>query len=488
MSKKRQSDAVFQSGLTWSKLSTPLFSRSAKKLRRAEIIELSPEKENEDSTVNLTDTADYTIMDATGNIYQPKVIEPEIPRYSICEGGVTIDVTGLISISNDWADKNLKGVEDEMESEENDETLVDKNREVTLVDLVSSTEDGELNDETVVEINTEKQIKPDTNTSAVKRNRLASERDDRNRKRRRSRRGGTLRDAIHRRLEGQSFKRKKEASEWDDRDRKRRRSLRGRIPKGTISRRQSKVSHRITASARRRCAITDRRRSAIKDRRRSGRLLAKRRTKDSNNTVYKLTADNKRDGRRLMFDHRSGTRDASGGSGPTIYEPEEGDKNNTGLRPVVIDGSNVAMAHGKHFFSSRGIKICVEYFKRRGHEEITAFVPQYRQGGQGDTAGGREILNKLFNDDNLVYTPSSYNDDQRKRITPYDDRFIIEYAVSKGGVVVSSDQFRDLKTKPEWRDVINNRRLQPTFIKDTIMFPQDPLGRDGPTLDEMLTM
>ena len=43
------------------------------------------------------------------------LFQPEIPRYSICEGGVTIDVTGLISISNDWADKNLKGVEDEME-------------------------------------------------------------------------------------------------------------------------------------------------------------------------------------------------------------------------------------------------------------------------------------------------------------------------------------------------------------------------------------
>jgi len=224
------------------------------------------------------------------------------------------------------------------------------------------------------------------------------------------------------------------------------------------------------------------------DRRRSGRLLAKQRTKDSNNTAYKFTADNKRDGRRLMFEYRSETRDASGGSGPTIYDPEDGDKNTTSLRPVVIDGSNVAMAHGKNFFSSRGIKICVEYFKRRGHKEITAFVPQYRQGGQGDRKGGREILNQLYINDNLVYTPSSYNEDQRKRITPYDDRYIIEYAVSKGGVVVSSDQFRDLKTKPEWRDVINNRRLQPTFVKDTIMFPQDPLGRDGPTLDEVLAM
>lgn len=33
------------------------------------------------------------------------------------------------------------------------------------------------------------------------------------------------------------------------------------------------------------------------------------------------------------------------------------------LRPVVIDGSNVAMSHGnKEVFSCRGIKICVDWY------------------------------------------------------------------------------------------------------------------------------
>lgn len=50
------------------------------------------------------------------------------------------------------------------------------------------------------------------------------------------------------------------------------------------------------------------------------------------------------------------------------------------LRPVVIDGSNVAMAHGnKDVFSCRGIKICVDWFKTRGHKEITVFVPKWRK-------------------------------------------------------------------------------------------------------------
>ncbi|CAB1323276.1 unnamed protein product [Coregonus sp. 'balchen'] len=50
------------------------------------------------------------------------------------------------------------------------------------------------------------------------------------------------------------------------------------------------------------------------------------------------------------------------------------------LRHIIIDGSNVAMAHGLHrFFSCRGIAIAVEAFWIRGHREITVFVPQWRQ-------------------------------------------------------------------------------------------------------------
>ena len=69
-----------------------------------------------------------------------------------------------------------------------------------------------------------------------------------------------------------------------------------------------------------------------------------------------------------------------------------------GLRPVVIDGSNVAVGHalargcGQGVFSSRGIDICVEYFKQRGHA-VTVFVPQYRtKSGQAED---RHLLEKL---------------------------------------------------------------------------------------------
>merc|ERR1712055_1044099 len=126
------------------------------------------------------------------------------------------------------------------------------------------------------------------------------------------------------------------------------------------------------------------------------------------------------------------------------------------------------MSHGQNmFFSSRGISICVEFFKRRGHGDITAFVPQYRK--KAGQARGRNILDKLERDRVLVYTPSREVDG--RRITPYDDRYIVEYAVEHGGVIVSGDQFRDLKFKAEWAEAINTRLLEPIFVRDTIMFP-----------------
>jgi len=52
----------------------------------------------------------------------------------------------------------------------------------------------------------------------------------------------------------------------------------------------------------------------------------------------------------------------------------------TSLRSIVIDGSNVAMSHGnKTVFSCRGIKIAVDWFKARGHQNITVFVPKWRK-------------------------------------------------------------------------------------------------------------
>lgn len=81
----------------------------------------------------------------------------------------------------------------------------------------------------------------------------------------------------------------------------------------------------------------------------------------------------------------------------------------TDLRPIVIDGSNVAMSHGnKEIFSCRGIKICVDWFRARGHKEITVFVPKWRKEASrpDNPVADQEILSELERDRLLVFTPS----------------------------------------------------------------------------------
>lgn len=157
------------------------------------------------------------------------------------------------------------------------------------------------------------------------------------------------------------------------------------------------------------------------------------------------------------------------------------------LRPIVIDGSNVAVSHGnKERFSCRGIALCARYFIERGHSDVTCLVPNYRKGGGGTPPSfDVSLLIELEEIGIVKLTPSRRVAGQN--IVCYDDRFIVELAAANGGVIVSNDQYRDLMaTTPQWRPVIERQLLQYTVVGDLFMFPQDPLGRNGPTLDVFL--
>ncbi|CAH2242233.1 uncharacterized protein LOC120637543 [Pararge aegeria] len=169
--------------------------------------------------------------------------------------------------------------------------------------------------------------------------------------------------------------------------------------------------------------------------------------------------------------------------GSNIYNPERDIRNKTGLRMIVIDGSNVAMQHSKgRKFSVKALKICIDYFLQRGHV-VKAFVPRFRC-KLGKSTDGR-LLDVLERQGHVVYTPS--REIQGRMITSYDDRYIVQCAAEFDGVIVSGDNYRDLMTEnPRWRHVIENRLLQFTWVGDMIMFPRDPLGRCGPTLEQFL--
>ncbi|XP_077193392.1 endoribonuclease ZC3H12A [Paroedura picta] len=167
--------------------------------------------------------------------------------------------------------------------------------------------------------------------------------------------------------------------------------------------------------------------------------------------------------------------------------PSEG-KEGDNLRPVVIDGSNVAMSHGdKDVFSCRGILLAVNWFLDRGHSDITVFVPSWRkeQSRPDVPISDQHILHDLEKKKILVFTPSRRVGG--KRVVCYDDRFIVKLAYESDGIILSNDTYRDLQTeRPEWKKFIEERLLMYSFVNDKFMPPDDPLGRHGPVLDNFL--
>ncbi|KAL6076010.1 hypothetical protein STEG23_007617 [Scotinomys teguina] len=160
-----------------------------------------------------------------------------------------------------------------------------------------------------------------------------------------------------------------------------------------------------------------------------------------------------------------------------------GEPGNLGLRRVVIDGSSVAMVHGlQHFFSCRGIAMAVQYFWNRGHREVTVFVPTWQL---KKTRRVREthFLTQLHSLKMLSITPSQL--ENGKKITTYDYRFMVKLAEETDGIIVTNEQIHVLMNNSK-KLMVKDRLLPFTFAGNLFMVPDDPLGRDGPTLDEFL--
>ncbi|KAL6115463.1 zc3h12c [Pungitius sinensis] len=168
--------------------------------------------------------------------------------------------------------------------------------------------------------------------------------------------------------------------------------------------------------------------------------------------------------------------------------PSDSVSDQDNLRPIVVDGSNVAMSHGnKEVFSCQGIQLAVDWFLERGHHDVTVFVPAWRKEQSRPDAPitDQEILRRLEKEKILVFTPSRRV--QGRRVVCYDDRFIVKLAYESDGIIVSNDNYRDLANeKPEWKKFIDERLLMYSFVNDKFMPPDDPLGRHGPSLDNFL--
>nr|XP_015223917.1 PREDICTED: NEDD4-binding protein 1 [Lepisosteus oculatus] len=142
--------------------------------------------------------------------------------------------------------------------------------------------------------------------------------------------------------------------------------------------------------------------------------------------------------------------------------------------------------HGLHrFFSCRGIAIAVESFWKRGHRDITVFVPQWRMKKDPLTTE-QHFLTQLEALRLLSFTPAREVCGQR--IASHDDRFLLHLAERTGGIIVTNDNLKEFVSMSEsWKEIIKKRLLQFTFVEDYFMIPDDPLGKNGPRLEEFLS-
>ncbi|XP_053350882.1 endoribonuclease ZC3H12A [Clarias gariepinus] len=188
------------------------------------------------------------------------------------------------------------------------------------------------------------------------------------------------------------------------------------------------------------------------------------------------------------FSHRGGGGSSSKGLHRDFQHSPAVDEIDNDLKPIVIDGSNVAMSHGnKEVFSCRGIELAVNYFLERGHRNITVFVPLWRkeQPRPDVPISDQHILAELERKKIVVFTPSRRVGG--KRVVCYDDRFIVKLACDLEGVIVSNDTYRELQSeRPEWKRCVEEGLLMYSFVNDKFMPPDDPLGRHGPNLDNFL--
>ena len=85
----------------------------------------------------------------------------------------------------------------------------------------------------------------------------------------------------------------------------------------------------------------------------------------------------------------------------------------------------------------------------------------------------------------LKFTPCKQIDG--KAYNSYDDRFIVQSAAMLDAVIISNDNYRDLAQEDmKLKEVIDNHILKFVWLGNALMFPGDPHGKDGPTLEAFL--
>ncbi|XP_065570224.1 uncharacterized protein LOC136033360 [Artemia franciscana] len=160
------------------------------------------------------------------------------------------------------------------------------------------------------------------------------------------------------------------------------------------------------------------------------------------------------------------------------------------LREVVIDGANVAYRYSRRENRERldleGVQLVYNYFIERGHKVSVVFTNTLFNRLSKDPKMG-----EIFKAKAVVFTPH-INQEGFNQVVLDDDRFIIQLAAQKQGVIITGDFFRDSLSYAidnhftDWVDTITLRLLIPTFATGIVLFDPLPYGPQGPPLSAIL--
>jgi len=159
---------------------------------------------------------------------------------------------------------------------------------------------------------------------------------------------------------------------------------------------------------------------------------------------------------------------------------EFNDKKN--LRPIVIDGNDVALSRSDQYYSIQRIRSVAEYFEKRAHQ-IYLVIPLSRKEAIVGKHEDKELLDEMQRRGIELVVALSKDVGSRKIVCD-DDILILKTADIKNAVVVSNDNFK--KFIPDYKEIIEERVLMYTFIDDNFVPADDPLGKGGPTLDAFI--
>ncbi|KFD45334.1 hypothetical protein M513_13788 [Trichuris suis] len=140
------------------------------------------------------------------------------------------------------------------------------------------------------------------------------------------------------------------------------------------------------------------------------------------------------------------------------------------LRPIVLDGSNLAFAYGKGTtFSAQGILKALKYFLVRKHPVVAFISRSFVECGSMHVVKGRQALIRLARCGLVVLTPTgmSYNNERWECYNCREGKFIIKEAYETGALIISNDSYNDLQLAMTSFDrTVKNRTLHYRFNRN----------------------